>query len=52
MKIFAFSDEAASELSGQIAAMKRNGLDGTEIRGVNGRSIVQHTVEEAKEILR
>ena len=52
MKIFAFSDEAASELSGQIAAMKRNGLDGTEIRGVNGRSIVKHTVEEAKEILR
>ncbi len=52
MKIFAFSDEAASELSGQIAAMKRNGLDGTEIRGVNGRSIVQHTVEETKEILR
>ena len=52
MKIFAFSDEAASELSGQIAAMKRNGLDGTEIRGVNGRSIVKHTVEEAREILR
>ena len=52
MKIFAFSDEAASELSGQIAAMKRNGLDGTEIRGVNGKSIVAHTAGEAKEVLR
>ncbi len=52
MRIFAFSDEAASELGGQIAAMKRNGLDGTEIRGVNGRSIVAHTAEEAKEVLR
>ena len=52
MKIYAFSDEAASDLGGQIAAMKRNGLNGTEIRGVNGRSIVSHTVQEAKEILR
>lgn len=52
MKIFAFSDEAASELGGQIDAMKRNGLDGTEIRGVNGRSIVGHTAAEAKEVLR
>ena len=32
--------------------MKRNGLDGTEIRGVNGKSIVAHTAEEAKEVLR
>jgi len=52
MKIFAFSDEAASELGGQIDATKRNGLDGTEIRGVNGRSIVGHTAAEAKEVLR
>ena len=52
MRIFAFSDEAASDLGGQIAAMKRNGLDGTEIRGVNGKSIVAHTAGEAKEVLR
>ncbi len=52
MRIFAFSDEAASSLSGQIAAMKRNSLNGTEIRGVNGRSIVSHTVQEAAEVLR
>ena len=52
MKIFAFSDEASSELSGQIAAMKRNGLDGTEIRGVNGQNITSCTLKEASGILR
>ena len=52
MKIFAFSDEAASGLEGQIAAMQRNGLDGTEIRGVNGRSITSFTAGEAAEMLR
>ena len=52
MKIFAFSDEAAPDLGGQIAALKRNGLDGTEIRGVDGRSIVSFTAKEAAEVLR
>lgn len=52
MKIYAFSDEASSELGGQIAAMKRNGLDGMEIRGVNGRSITAFSVKEAAEVLR
>ena len=52
MRIFAFSDEAAADLSGQIAAMKRNGLDGTEIRGVDGRSVTALTVREAAEVLR
>ncbi len=49
MKIFAFSDEAASGLSGRIAAMKGNGLDGTEVRGVNGRSIVKRLTGAAGE---
>lgn len=52
MRIYAFSDEAAPELDGQISALKRNGLDGTEIRGVNGRSIVSYSSKEASEILR
>ena len=52
MKIFAFSDEAASGLDGQIAALKRNGLDGMEIRGVDGRSITSFTVREASDLLR
>ena len=52
MRIFAFSDEAASGLDGQIAAMKRNGLDGTEIRGVDGQSVTSLTVKKASEVLR
>ena len=52
MKIYAFSDEASPDLGGQIAAMKRNGLDGTEIRGVNGKNITSLTVKEAAEVLR
>ena len=52
MKIFAFSDEAASGLNGQIAAMKRNVLDGTEIRGVDGRNITAFTPKEATDVLR
>ena len=52
MKIYAFSDEASASLDGQIAAMRRNGLDGTEIRGVDGENISAVTVVKAKEILR
>ncbi len=52
MRIFAFSDEAASSLSGQIAAMKRNGLSGTEIRGVDGQNVSAFTGAKAREILR
>lgn len=51
MKIFAFSDEAAPDLGGQIAAMTRNRLDGTEIRGIDGRSITALTVKEAADVL-
>ena len=51
MKIYAFSDEAASSLDGQIAAMKRNRLDGTEIRGVDGESVSGISAQKAKEIL-
>ena len=52
MHIYAFSDEASSSLAGQIAAMKRNGLDGMEIRGVDGQNVAAITKEKAGEILR
>ena len=51
MKIYAFSDEAAVSLDGQIAAMKRNGLDGMEIRGVDGENVSAISSRKAAEIL-
>ena len=50
MKIFAFADEASPNVDGQIAAMNRNGLQGLEIRGVDGTNVSQITAEKAKEV--
>ncbi len=52
MKIYAFSDEAAASVDGQIAAMKRNGLEGTEIRGVDGQNIASVTAGKAAEVMK
>lgn len=49
-KIYAFADEADSNIDGQISAMKRNGLDGLEIRGVDGTNISDISIEKAKEV--
>ena len=50
MKIYAFADEASPKLDGQIAAMKRNGLNGLEIRGVDGENVSDITPEKAREV--
>lgn len=50
LKIYAFADEADSNIDGQIEAMKRNGLDGLEIRGVDGQNISDISTEKAKEV--
>ena len=50
MKLCAFADEASTHISGQIAALKRNGFDYLEIRGVDGTNISKITVEKAKEV--
>ena len=42
-----FADEAAKELDGQIAALKRNGMSYFEPRGIDGKNIADFTVEEA-----
>ena len=49
-KLAAFADEASGKLDGQILAMKRNGVDFLEIRGVDGENIADISVEKAKEI--
>ena len=52
MNIYAFADEASGQISGQIAAMQRNGLQGLEIRGVDGQNISDISIEKAHEVRR
>ena len=51
MRIFAFADEASPSIDLQIAAMKRNGLQGLEIRNVDGENVSNISLEKAKEVL-
>ncbi len=50
IKLCAFSDEAASSLTGQIQALKRNGITLTELRSVDGKNVKDLTIDEAKAI--
>lgn len=50
IKIYAFADEAAASIDGQIRAMKRNELNGIEIRGVDGVNISEISVKKANEV--
>jgi sugar phosphate isomerase/epimerase len=52
IKIFAFADEASPNIDGQIKALKRNGLNGIEIRNVDGENVSDITVSKAKEVRR
>lgn len=49
-KIFAFADEASSDLGEQIDAMRRNGLQGLELRSVDEINVSDLTTAQAKEI--
>lgn len=51
-KIAAFADEASSVIAEQISAMRDNGIEYLEIRGVNGETITDLTIEKAREIRR
>jgi len=50
MKIYAFADESSPNFDEQILAMKRNGLDGLEVRGVDGVNVSDISIEKAHEI--
>ncbi len=50
MKIYAFADEASSNIDEQITALKENGLDGLEIRNVDGVNVADITDEKAYEV--
>ena len=49
-KLYAFADEASKMVDLQIAAMKRNGLQGLEARNVDGTNVSRITLEKAKEV--
>lgn len=48
--IYAFADEASPKLCEQISAMKRNSLQGIEIRNTDGVNVSDLTITAAKEI--
>lgn len=48
--INAFADESAPDLAGQIDALKRNRLQGLEIRNIDGRNIADIPTNEIREI--
>ncbi len=50
MNVYAFADEASGSIDKQIVAMKRNGLQGLEIRNVDGTNVSDITLEKAKEV--
>lgn len=50
IRLCGFSDEAASGLEGQIAALKRNGISLTELRSVGEKNVKDFTIAEATEI--
>ena len=52
IKLCAFADEAASELQGQIEALKRNGISYLELRNINGKNVIDITESEAEEYAR
>ena len=52
IRLSAFADEASPLISGQIRAMRRNGIDLLEIRGVDNENISKISVEKAREVRR
>ena len=50
--LYAFADEANKNIDGQIRAMLRNGLQGLEIRNVDGTNVTDITLEKAREVRR
>lgn len=50
IKLYAFADEASANVELQIEAMKRNDLNGLEIRNVDGTNVSDITVEKAAEV--
>ncbi len=52
MKLHSFADEASPSIDMQISAMQKNGIEGLEIRNVDGENIADITCEKAREVKR
>lgn len=50
IKLSGFADEIDMDLSKQIAVLKKLGIAYVEMRGVNGKGLVEYTLEEVKEL--
>lgn len=50
--IYAFADEAGAYIDEQIVAMRDNGVEGLEIRTVDGENVADITPDKAKEVRR
>ena len=50
LNIFAFADETSPLIDEQIVAMKRNYLDGLEIRNVDNVNVADITIQKAREV--
>lgn len=50
VNIYAFADETSPSIDKQIIAMKRNGLQGLEVRTVDGKNVSEITLEKAREL--
>ena len=48
--LYAFADEASSALEGQVAALLRNGMQGLEIRTVDGQNVSDISLAKARQI--
>lgn len=46
----AFADEISPDLKTQMDELERHGINYIEMRGVNGKGLVYHTIDEVKEI--
>ena len=52
IRLAAFADEADSRVEGQIEALKRNGLEYIELRGLDGKNIASISEDEAEKYAR
>ena len=50
IRIYAFADEASPTLDGQIEALRRNGMQGLELRGLDGENVSGMSVKKAREV--